>query len=314
MGFGASEDQLLKAKQEAFSESIKAKILEDKGSKLIDFTDKETIKTGGQYTFYRFGQAESTSDSMNMYDPNYKGDAGEAEQIMTDIKFLYASDRVANSSMNSTSLNLKSSFVNTLSSAINRKVDKFIISEVDKLKGNTILNSNKSECLITGDYSKTLDDVSNIDALVEACVLISTLAREDENNEDPDVAIVVTAKEYAKLNRIEKISNKYDFYKKGRKGTLFGCKVIRVPENVKGGWTGAGSVTDAPSVPGTAGIVTNQLILIPRGAVGTVSHEDGIKSKVWQDDGTDSTCFRVDKSMGVAVTEAPAIIRFTYKI
>lgn len=308
MDYRANEAQTTATKTAEFAKSIKAKVDEDKGSRLVEFTDRETIDKGADYTFYRITPGKEAKDDINIYDPTHKGDLGTVEQKKTEIKYIYASDMIRMSDVNSTSTNMKSSFVDSLSNVINRKVDKVILGKLDVYSSSSTFGT-ADKVYEMGGASLELEDPQNVDNLIEAAVFISTLAKESEDSEMADVAMVVTAKEYAILNRADKIGDKFRGPKK--KGHLFGCKVIKVADGVKGTWTT--NNTNAPDSPST-GATVGQIYLIPRGSIGTVSHEESIESKVWHLEGNDSLVFSIKKSFGAAVIEPQNVIRFKYKI
>lgn len=308
MDYRASEAQTADTKAAEFAKSIKAKVDEDKGSRLVEFTDRETIDKGIDYTFYRVAPGKEGKSKIDMYNSSYTGDLGAIEQKKTEIEFIYATDMIRMADVNSTSTNMKSSFVDSLSNVINRKVDKILISKLD-VYSSSITFGTADKVYSMGNGNAELEDPNTVDDLIEAAVFISTLAKESEDSEMADVAMVLTAKEYAVLNRADKIGDKFRGPKK--KGHLFGCKVIKVADGVKGTWTSDNN--DGPDSPST-GATVGQIYLIPRGAIGTVSHEEGIESKVWNMEGNDSLAFKIKKSFGAAVIEPQNVIRFKYQI
>lgn len=288
----ANDAQLVNTKAQEFAKSVRAKVDENKGSKILDFCDLETIEKGAEYTFYRYTPGHINSGELNMYDSAFAGGSGTNEQYKTEIEFIYAAEKLSMADVNSTSLNLKSSFIETLTSAINREVDNKILKKLDIITSST--TPNKDQILAAGDNTKKLTDASNVDALVEMCVYLSSIARESDNPDIADVAIYMTAHQYAELNRIEKIGDEYKGIGK-KKGHLFGCKVVKIDPQIKG-----------------ASTLPESIYIIPRGAIGAVSHENKVESKVWENFGYDSLMFKITRSLGVAVIEPSNIVRFTY--
>lgn len=280
-------------KQEEFATSMLMKMQEEKGSKILDFAEKATVTGANTYTFYRFGESQVGGSDLNMYGVDYAGNAGEAEKKTATIDYVYASDKIKAAELNSTSLDLKSSFINTLMFAMKRNIDKLVFTEIEKLTFSTDFTAGNG--LKMGDETKALDHVDNVNALVEAAVYASTLAKETTVEERPSVALVVTAREFAVLHRAERITNtNYATISKFQTNTLFGCEVVKIAEGVKA----AGK--------------KNCVYLIPQGTIGAASWENDVDAKAWHDDGQDALFCRAKRSLGVAVLEPESIIQVVY--
>ncbi|MGL5594110.1 MAG: phage capsid protein [Cetobacterium sp.] len=281
-------------KQVEFATSMLMRMQEEKGSKILDFTEKATVTGANTYTFYRFGESEVGGNDIDMYRSAYVGNAGTAEKKVATIEYVYASDKIKAAEVNSTSLDLKSSFVDSLMYAMKRNVDKILFGEVEKLTFADKYTAGQG--LKFGDQALALDDEKNINALVEAAVYAATLAKETTVSERPSVALVVTAREFAILHRAEKITNtNYATISKFQTNTLFGCEVIKIAEGIK---------TTAKK---------HCIYLIPQGTIGSASWENDVEAKAWWDDAQDSLFCRAKRSLGVVVLEPESIMQVVYK-
>ncbi|MGL6100946.1 MAG: phage capsid protein [Fusobacteriaceae bacterium] len=280
---------IIDTKQAEFATSMLMRLKEEKGSKLVEFTEKAKVTGANTYTFYRFGESTVGGNDINMYDGAYAGNAGKAEKITATIEYVYASDKIKAAEVKSTSLDLKSSFVDSLMFSMKRNVDKLIFTEVEKLTFAPTYTAGQG--LKFGDVAKALDDPLNVAALVEGAVYASTLAKETSVEGRPSVAIVVTAREFAVLHRAERITNtNYATIANFQTNTLFGCEVIKVAEGIKGKF----------------------VYLIPQGTIGTASWENDVEAKAWWDDSQDSLFCRAKRSIGVAILEPESIMRVEY--
>ncbi|MGL4971243.1 MAG: phage capsid protein [Cetobacterium sp.] len=313
----ASEAQLLKTKQEDYASSMIAKLQEEGGSNILDFCEKATVTGASTYTFYRFGEGGVGTNKLDMYSggADEKGNAGEAESYQVTIDYIYASDKIKASDVKSTSLDLKSSFVDSMVQAMKRNVDFEVLKSVDTLAGSPVFGE-KEKVYIMGDSAKALDNEDIINSIIEGTVFASTLAKETSVSGRPSVAMVVTAREFAILHRAERIVNaNYVNVNKVQRNTLFGCEVIKVAESVKRGWTTEGAdgttATDIGYNSGQAKV--GQIILIPQGTIGAASWENDVDAKSWWDDGQDALFCRAKKSIGTIAIEPESVIRLVYK-
>ncbi|MGL5594109.1 MAG: phage capsid protein [Cetobacterium sp.] len=311
---------LVATKQDEFAKAMLMRMQEEKGSKILDFCEKATVSGANTYTFYRFGESEVGTKDIDMYRENYAGNAGKADKYVATIDYIYASDKIKAAEVNSTSLDLKSSFVNSLIYAMKRNVDYMVLHPIDLSTADKDFGKTAVSLLLMGDGDAALDSEGNVNALIEAAVFASTLAKETSVEGRPSVAIVVTAREFAILHRAEKITNtNYATVNPFQRNTLFGCEVVKVAESVKNGWANAnagGAGTDAATVSYTAAVkpVIGQIILIPQGTVGAASWENDVEAKSWWDDAQDSLFCRTKRSLGTVMLEPNSIIRLVYKI
>lgn len=284
---------IIETKQTEFATSMLMKMAEEKGSKILDFCEKATVNGANVYTFYRFGESTVGGDDINMYDGAYVGQAGKAEKKTATIGYVYASDKIKAAEVKSTSLDLKSSFVNSLMQAMKRNVDKIVMVEIEKLVFSA--DYTVGQGLLFGDAAKTLDDPSNVAALVEASVYAATLAKETSVSTRPSVAIILTAREFAILHRAERVTNtNYANVNKFQTNTLFGCEVVKIADNIK------------------EAAKKNSIYLIPQGTIGAASWENDVEAKAWWDEAQDSLFCRSKRSLGVAVIEPESIMKVQY--
>lgn len=292
-----------KARQEQFEAVMLQKLKEEKGSALIPYAQKAIVKGANIHNFYRLGESKVGTGEFNMYKDSYAGTGGTAEKIPATITSIYASDRIKKDDINSTSINLESSYIKSLSDALHREVDKKILDAI-KAKKSTGTTAEAGHLTPMGDSSKKLSDTANIDALIQATVFASTNVKDmTASTESNGVAMVVTAKEFSELFTAEKVgsTNYMGVTQSGNLKTMFGCEVVKVSEYAKPVTT-----TSDPDVVGT-------IYLIPTQTIGVASWENDIEAKTWVDESTDSIACRVKRSLGVAVIEPESIIEFKYK-
>lgn len=324
----ASKAQVSDTQQTEFAKSMIARMKEEDGSKILDFCEKATVVDAATYTFYRFGEGQVGNNTLNMYagGADEAGNAGTSKNYTATIDYVYASDKIKAADVKSTGLDLKSSFVDSMVYAMKRNIDKLVLGTVDVLGGTNVFGDvsdlGDSKVFVVGDKSVSLDDTKNVNALIEAAIFASTLAKETSVSGRPSVAIVVTAKEFAILHRAERIVNaNYASVASFQRNTLFGCEVIKVAESVKKGWktgTDENADTVAPDAPYYHSITANaatvgQIYLIPQGTIGAASWEGEIDAKSWWDDGQDALFCRAKRSLGVAAIEPESVIRLIYK-
>lgn len=313
----ASGAQLSETKQIEFAKSMLARLKEEAGSNILDFCEKATVTGAGDYTFYRFGEGSVGDNTLDMYSTgaDVAGHAGTAKSYIANIDYIYASDKIRAADMKSTSLDLKSSFVDSLVYAMKRNVDFKVLGELDKQTGSAI-QTEGSVCVV-GDNALELDNEKIVNTIIESAVFASTLAKETSVSGRPSVAIVVTAREFAILHKAERIINaNYASVAAFQRNTLFGCEVIKVAESVKRGgedtWDGLSAATllyNATSNGAKVGVIH----LIPQGTIGAAEWEGDVDAKSWWDDGQDALFCRAKRSLGVVAIEPESTIRIIYK-
>lgn len=284
--------KMVETKQIEFATAMKKKLQEEKGSKLIEFSQKATVKGANKYTFYILGESAVGTNELNMYDTAYAGNGGEAKKIDAEIDYVYASDKIKRADLNSTSLDISGSLLGSLTDALKRNVDKKIL-DVINAKGFDATATTADKCVLVGDTTKPIDDVETVNTIIETAAYLATLAKET-SVEGTDVCIVVDASEYAKLHRAEKFTkNDWMFSTKMiSDNTLFGCEVIKVAQSAK---------------------ANKGILLIARGAFGTASWENDVNAEsewLW---GQDCLGLKAFRSLGVAVLDEKAIYKVQYK-
>lgn len=294
----ASAAQVSATKQIEYATSMLMRMREEGGSNILDFTEKAIVKDANKYTFYRFSEGSVGNNELNMYaaGASVAGNAGSATAVQATIDYIYASDKIKSADLNSTSLDLKSSFIDSMVYAMKRKVDSMVMAPVLALTFSKTYTEGQG--LDFSPATKThLDDVSTVNALIEAAVYASTLAKETSVSNRPNVAIVVTAREFAVLHRAERVLNtNYASVNKFQENTLFGCEIVKVAEGTKG--------TDVDK--------SKSIYFIPNGTIGSASWENDVDAKAWHDDGQDAMFCRAKRSLGVAMLEPESIIAVGY--
>lgn len=301
MSLGTLAD-VTKTKQDLFATNMLAMLTEQKGSNILDYAEYEAnVQDGGSYTFYRMKESTVGTNELNMYADGYTGNAGQSESYKVEIDYVYASDKIKAKNIKSTSLDLGSTFLTSLTNAMKRSIDKKVFDTIQAITFSKTPTAGTNGTLV-GDGLKTLDDEANVNALIQTAVYASTLAKETGvgSNDRGSVALVVDAAEFAILHRAEKITNaNYATINNFQRNTLFGCDVVKVAAGVKTkptGATGDGAV-----------------YIIPKGAFGAASWEGDVEAKSWFDEGQDSLFCKARRSIGVTVIEPESIFALEYK-
>lgn len=285
---------ILATKQMQFETVMLQKLKEDKGSLLVPYGQKATVKGANIHNFFRLGESRVDTTDFNMYKDNYAGSGGVAEKFPATITYIYASDRIKSEDINSTAINLESSYVKSLSDALHREVDKKIIDAI-KAKSNPAGAAGVGFLTPMGDATLALNDPANIDGLIQATVFASTQVKEMTASEGTNgVAMVLTNQEFSKLFTAEKVSssNYLGVAQTGNLKTMFGCEVVKVSAYAK-----------ADPI----------IYLIPTQTFGIASWENDIEAKTWMDEPTDSIACRIKRSLGIAVIEPESIVEFKYR-
>ncbi len=276
---------ITETKQQQFAVSMLQRLKEEKASNLIDYAETATVKGANTYNFYRMGESQVGTNSLNMYSDSYTGNGGESKKISAVIDYVYASDKIKAIDLNSTSLDLETSYVKSLSDALRREVDKTILKAVKDGRANITKFDNSS---------KDIEDVTTVDALIEYAVYASTNIKDITVSEGrTGVALVLDTAQYARLFRAEKMTNNnWVLSNKFTAGQLFGCDVVKVASSTKD---------------------QDVIYIIPKGTIGVASFENDIEAKAWWDEGQDALFCKVKRSMGVALLEPESIVEIKHK-
>lgn len=276
---------ITETKQQQFAVAMLQRLKEERASNLIDYAETATVKGANTYNFYRMGESQVGTNSINMYSDSYTGNGGESKKIPAVIDYVYASDKIKAIDINSTSLDLENSYVKSLSDALRREVDKKILGAVKTGRENITKFDNSS---------KDIEDPTTVDALIEYAVYASTNIKDTSVSEGrTGVALVVDTAQYARLFRAEKMTNNnWVLSNKFTAGQLFGCDVVKVASSTKD---------------------KDVIYIIPKGTIGVASFENDIEAKAWWDDGQDALFCRVKRSIGVALLEAESIVEIKHK-
>lgn len=277
---------IIQTRQDEFAASMMQLLKEEQGSRLMEYSEKAVVKGANTYAFYRMGEASVGTNTLNMYSDTYTGTGGTATKYIATIDYVYAHDKIKAADINSTSLDLESTFVKTLNDALKRNCDKIILDAVKAETANLIQ---------MGSGTDTIDSAVNVDNLLEATSYAATLVNDTSvSTGRMGVALVLDATQFSKLHRAEKTLNAN--YPRANtlleRDVLFNCDVIKVAKTVK----------DA-----------NKMYIIPAGTFGTASWENDVEAKAWWDEGQDSLFCRAKRSLGVAIIEPESIIEFTHQ-
>lgn len=278
---------VIATKQEQYSSAMLARLKEEKGSKLATYGESaRTVNGANTYNFYRMGEAEVGTSTINMYADDYVGNGGTADKIPVVIDYVYATDKIKKIDLKSTSLDLKSGFIASLVNALKRNLDYAILTKIAAAT---------AQLKQIGDITKAIDDADNVNEIIEAAAYAATNLSETSASEGRiGIALVVDAAQYAKLFRAEKFTNgdwgrSNTITAKG--GGLLGCDVVKVAKSTK---------------------AANKCYIIPQGTFGIASFESDVESKSWWDEAQDSLFCKASISAGIGVIEPESIYEFTH--
>lgn len=277
---------VIATKQIEYQASMLQYLAEEKASDLIDFAEKNLGVKGAEIvTFYRMGASEVGGETLNMFADAYTGNGGKTDKFEAKIAYVYTSDKIKASDINSTALDLESSFIKSLGDALRRNCDKIVLDAVA---------AKTADLTKMGDGLKTIDDPDNIKDLIEATALSYEMVDKRSVSEGrAGVALVLDVSQYSKLHRAEMTINA-NYPRVNEligKDMLFGCDVVTVAKVCKD---------------------PKKMYIIPAGTFGVGSWENDLIAEAWWEKGQDSLFCMAKRSLGVVVIEPASIIEFSH--
>lgn len=206
--------------QELFNSSIMAFMAELEGGKLKKYCDTKTQKGGESITFNRMGESTSKDGLTSMYSTGeYVGDGGEMKAIKVEIAEISSQEKIKESEMAKTTVDIKNTYVQSMSRAIVRKEDLKVLNAIEADIANVnILN-------VTGYEADA--DVKAIIAQIRETKVYADFTPDDYTG----TALVISAKNWAKLSTSEYVLNAdynaaFGGSADGSAKTFFGVEVI----------------------------------------------------------------------------------------
>lgn len=256
-----------------------------------------------------------------------------------------AHDKLTYKQLNSTSLDLKSSFIESMKNSIDRAIDLKIINIIDKACP-AVTNLGANNAAISGGSGgntyvyqatalttpvPTIKVAANLDAAVQAlfehCAYAFTLAKETTVSKRQGVALAMTLSMYSKLFRATRLtsSDYRDFNGFNNKKSIFGCDVViingpawgrdggyKTPRltatnlNVDGG----GVVSATGGTASTFPAAPNETIfIIPSKTIGVCEWENAIAASAWEEKAQDCMFFMAKKSFGCVAIEPESLTK-----
>jgi hypothetical protein len=263
--------------QQQFSSTILTLLKEGKGGKLVEFTENDKNVEGDTYFFYRIGES-TTKDDIDLYAAGHAGTAGDMLKIAVEPKFAYADDFKKEHELAKTKLDIKSAYMKSFKSAVERKEDKVILDAIA---------AEDAALMKRGNGTSTLD--AQFDELVKAIAYAQAMV-EDNDAHGTNVAVVLNKVDYADLFAADKFASS-DFFKISDVGTtLAGGKLIPTGE-----------------------VPSGTVYIIPKNTVCFASWKGGDKAVMDYNSGKDGYYMWARKSVGATCAEPESIIKFSAK-
>ena len=272
-------------KQQQYATSVLMAMDTLKSAGLKKMAEKGNAKGGESYTWYRKKKAEVQDNIPSMFSGT-ASQGGDFDKFVATISQISSQEKLPESDMLKTKLDLKSPIISSMTNAILNEEDRKIITEISGATG----------LATAGDATKTVDDIKNIKLLIQKVRLAHIWAR-NGIDQKKGVAIAMNEEDYSVLGSSETFIHK-DYEGAFRGGTgdtplsFYGAE-ITISEVVP-----KGTIYIIPSY--TFGFaewensVTTDMVFMPT---------DGRR---WH--------LQITKSLGVKVIEPTKITKFTFKV
>lgn len=145
--------------QQKFATSVLMAMDTLKANGLKKFGERQIVKGGESITFYRKKKASAKDGIPSMYTGFTTGNGGDFDKFTATISQISAQDKLPESDMLKTSLDLKSPIIASMTNAVLLKEDEKIINAIKE---------KDTELLKLGTATKTADDIANVKALMQA--------------------------------------------------------------------------------------------------------------------------------------------------
>ena len=273
-------------KQQQFSTSVLMAQDTLKASGLKKMAERGNAKGGESYTFYRKKKATAKDGIPSMFNGSFTGEGGDFDKFQANIAQISSQDKLAETDMLKTKLDLKSPIVSSMTNAVLQKEDEKIIAAI--AAAGTLATAGKN--------TKTVDDIENIKILIQRVRSAHVWAK-NGLDQKKGVAIVMNEEDYSVLASSEIfINGDYQAAFGGGTGdtplTFYGAEIIISEQVAKGTFYIIPSYTFGFAEWENS--ITTDMIFMPT---------DG---RTWH--------LQITKSVGVVVIAPTKITKFTFKV
>ena len=273
-------------KQQQFSTSVLMAQDTLKASGLKKMAERGNAKGGESYTFYRKKKATAKDGIPSMFNGSFTGEGGDFDKFQANIAQISSQDKLAETDMLKTKLDLKSPIVSSMTNAVLQKEDEKIIAAI--AAAGTLATAGKN--------TKTVDDIENIKILIQRVRSAHVWAK-NGLDQKKGVAIVMNEEDYSVLASSEIFIN-------GDYQAAFG-----------------GGTSDTPLTFYGAEIIISEQVakgtfyIIPSYTFGFAEWENSITTDmVFMPTDGRTWHLQITKSVGVVVIAPEKITKFTFKV
>lgn len=273
-------------KQQQFATSVLMAQDTLKASGLKKMAERGNAKGGESYTFYRKKKATAKDGIPSMFNGSFTGEGGDFDKFQANIAQISSQDKLAETDMLKTKLDLKSPIVSSMTNAVLQKEDEKIIAAI--AAAGTLATAGKN--------TKTVDDIENIKILIQRVRSAHVWAK-NGLDQKKGVAIVMNEEDYSVLASSEIfINGDYQAAFGGGTGdtplTFYGAEIIISEQVAKG-----------------------TFYIIPSYTFGFAEWENSINTDMifMPTDGR-TWHLQITKSVGVVVIAPTKITKFTFKV
>lgn len=273
-------------KQQQFATSVLMAQDTLKASGLKKMAERGNAKGGESYTFYRKKKATAKDGIPSMFNSSFTGEGGDFDKFQANIAQISSQDKLAETDMLKTKLDLKSPIVSSMTNAVLQKEDEKIIAAI--AAAGTLATAGKN--------TKTVDDIENIKILIQRVRSAHVWAK-NGLDQKKGVAIVMNEEDYSVLASSEIfINGDYQAAFGGGTGdtplTFYGAEIIISEQVAKGTFYIIPSYTFGFAEWENS--ITTDMVFMPT---------DG---RTWH--------LQITKSVGVVVIAPTKITKFTFKV
>lgn len=273
-------------KQQQFAASVLMAQDTLKASGLKKMAERGNAKGGESYTFYRKKKATAKDGIPSMFNGSFTGEGGDFDKFQANIAQISSQDKLAETDMLKTKLDLKSPIISSMTNAVLQKEDEKIIAAI--AAAGTLATAGKN--------TKTVDDLENIKILIQRVRSAHVWAK-NGLDQKKGVAIVMNEEDYSVLASSEIfINGDYQAAFGGGTGdtplTFYGAEIIISEQVAKGTFYIIPSYTFGFAEWENS--ITTDMVFMPT---------DG---RTWH--------LQITKSVGVVVIAPTKITKFTFKV
>lgn len=273
-------------KQQQFATSVLMAQDTLKASGLKKMAERGNAKGGESYTFYRKKKATAKDGIPSMFNGSFTGEGGDFDKFQANIAQISSQDKLAETDMLKTKLDLKSPIVSSMTNAVLQKEDEKIVAAI--AAAGTLATAGKN--------TKTVDDIENIKILIQRVRSAHVWAK-NGLDQKKGVAIVMNEEDYSVLASSEIfINGDYQAAFGGGTGdtplTFYGAEIIISEQVAKGTFYIIPSYTFGFAEWENS--ITTDMVFMPT---------DG---RTWH--------LQITKSVGVVVIAPTKITKFTFKV